>query len=206
MKIKDFSNLNLNDLKGLDPRKIPEILRDRPDILISIVLIVLTIYGIGHIFTYHKIKSANLSNEFNKNKEKLKIMEEYSKLQPQYEEIKKKFPQTVPSDQLIAKLSEFAVAHNVQTLLLSPAQRKNDQYTEITWVNINISSDNYDDIVEFIKDIENSPYAIRIEKWSGNMKETENFMADTSLAKNDESKKDIIEANIQIGSVGLIDE
>ena len=101
-------------------------------------------------------------------------------------------------DQLIDKISALATNHNIQIQSFSPAEETNGDFWQLSNLSINISCRKYKEVILFIQEIENLPYAIQIQKWSGKGKEG------SSRNLNREDQVDnVIEANIKIGSITL---
>lgn len=197
--IKTLNSIDVQSLKKIDFAQIKDILQGKPNIFINIGLITLTLFSAYYLFTSKKNESKKLNQEISLMKDKLAIVEQYNQLKKQYDDFMKNFPESVSSDELINKLSNMAVDHNIQILSISPAQKKTDDWGELTLVNLNISSDSYDDLVRFIEVIENAPFMIRIEKWSGEMKEDYSSRQSTDT----DTQETPILADIEIGSYKL---
>ncbi len=197
--IKQLSEIKLEDLKSLDAAQIKERILSRPDLLVTVVLIGLTIYAGIFIYSGKKLKYELLKNEEKKLQEKMQIVDGIKTAEAKFKNFTDNFSKAIPSDQLVDKLSEFAVNRNVQILSFSPAEEKQNDYAKLTSVRLNITSESYENVVLFIKDIESAPYALRVDKWSGSM------TTNTDQKKKDDQVENIINANLEIGAIKLND-
>jgi len=132
----------------------------------------------------------------------LTAVKESTTVEEDYGNFIKTFPSSITADQLSKKISEFAVANNVQILSFTPREKKADALKEIASAEIKISSDNYKDIVRFIKDIEDAPYIIIVEKLSGRL----GGAAFGQSAQTEAQTKDFIEILMTIGAIKLRNE
>ena len=65
-------------------------------------------------------------------------------------------------------------------------------------MNLSIESDEYKNIILFVKDIESFPFAVRLEKFSAEM--SSSIESDMN---NDEKEKNLINADIEVSSVRI---
>jgi Tfp pilus assembly protein PilO len=100
-------------------------------------------------------------------KEKVKALDKFELIQKEYNEFRKSVPQTLSENKLIEMLSEIALKRGVRIVSFSPASKSSNNFLNLTNVEITVTSADYADLVHFINDIENSIYLIRIKKWSG---------------------------------------
>ena len=198
MNIKDLNQL---DIKNVDLNQVKDYIQKRPEILVNILLIAATIFVIIYMFTGQQKKANNLNYSTIQMKEKWEVVKSLKIIREENKKFVKDFPKTIPGDRLIDKLSEFALLHNVQVVSFLPAKQKSNDILEYTTASLTVSSVEYSDIVSFIKDIEESPYALRIERWSGGQQLRHTNRRGSS--PQEEPSKDIIVAQIDIGSIKL---
>ena len=72
-------------------------------------------------------------------------------MENQKEAFLKDFPKFVSNDELITTISDFALDHGVQILSFSPAQIQGNDFVELASITINISIDDYDKLIQFIR-------------------------------------------------------
>jgi len=189
--IQKLNSIKVEDLKKLDREQIKEAILQKPEISINILLIAITLYVT--IFTYNsgKVKSASLKKEASELKEKLKVVKESTALNEEYALFIKNFKKTINIEQLSNKLSEFAVHNNVQILFFTPGVKGKTAFAEETNIKLRITSKNYANIIYFIKEIEDSPFNIRVNRWQG---EYIKYYGQGESNK----KQTLIEANVEL--------
>jgi len=200
MDLKALSQIDLKDIKNIDLSQIKDNIQSRPDIAAIVILIILTLGSL--VFTYSKY--THQTKEIKKNiltlNKKLSVVNTQKEIQKEYNNFLESFPKSIPIDLLINKISENAIEHNVQIVSFSPVQEKAFKYSNLETITINISADNYLNMIFFIKSIEDSPYAVRIAKWSGIMTDSSAQRRRGREAVDGESK---IISNIEISLVRL---
>ncbi len=171
--IGKLKNINIKDLQNVDARDVANFLRQRLAIVVNVVLVVVTIAVMANVVKNYGKKSQTLALEIKQKEEKLKVAREADRLAKEHAAFLANFPVPIAADQLIKKLSEFAAARQIQILSFSPApvKERGDDYIMVAEVQLNVSSDTYRNIVLFMRDIEDSPYALVVGKWSGRMDE-----------------------------------
>ena len=203
-KIKNWAaslrNININDLRNIDARQIGDMLRQRVDIALNITLVLVTMAATVLMVKGSGKRSEMLTWEIKQLEERGEAVKESERLKSEYAAFLKSFPESILTDQLINKLSEFAADRQVQILSFSPVKEKGDNYIKVTGVQISVSADNYKNIVLFMKDVEDAPYALQVGQWSATMKEQR------IKAGAEEFRKQTVEANIQIGAIQFKDE
>ncbi len=203
MDLKNLVNINIKDLKNINPKQIQEFAKSRPDIFINILLIVVTLYATMYVYNHAREKSASTTTNISQAEEKVNVADGYKKLEKDFNDFKEKFPKPIPSDQFINKLSEFALKNNVQTLSFSQPQKSGDEALELTTINFNIASEDYPNILMFIKDIESAPYAVRLNKFSASLKNLGQERRARFIGQEQESDKSYIEVNLEVSILDL---
>jgi len=195
--VKDLKDLK--NLKNIDVSQIKEKLQSRPDLLINLVLIITTLFAVFYTYKKNTTEAKMLKAEVGQLEQRMVVVEQGDRSQEEYDNFLTSFPESLPSDQIINKLSEFAGIHNIQILSFSPANAREENFTEQTTVQLNISSESYVDIVRFIKAIEDSPFSIRVDKFTSTTRSNPR----QTRQQVDISQATIIEAKIEIASITL---
>lgn len=212
MDIKKLQDIDIKQViqyvRGINIEQIREVLQTRPDLIIKAVLIGLTLFSSTRILGSYSGTARKLGTEIKTMQEKLDAIEESKRIQKEYDDFTADFPESILPDQLISTLSEFAARHNVQILSFNPTTeptKKKDEFMEFASVEIHVASERYEDLVLFIKDIEDAPYTLRVDQLSGQMgtMTTPRQTRQGKAAGPQEQK--LIEAKIEIGSVKLKD-
>jgi Tfp pilus assembly protein PilO len=203
MGLKDLTNLEIKDIKNLDfsdfidTQKIKEFVAEKPNLIISILIVVVTLITLVVTINKQRARSVRLNNEVVLLRERLEVFEKSLLIQKEYNDTVEQFPSYISSDKLIKKFSELAVNYNTQILSFSPTREKIDNLTKLTSINVNITSSEYRDLVRFMHAIENDPLFIRIEKWTGSMGSRSRSRG------SQENEEDSIIAKLEIGSMEL---
>lgn len=200
--IETLKNINIKDLQSIDAGDIVNILRQRVDAVVNAVLVLITIVVMVNVAKSYGKKSQTLAWEIKQKEERLEVSRKAQHLATEYAVFLENFPAPILTDQLINKLSEFAAARQVRLRSFSPLKEKSDDYLKVAGVQLDVSSDSYKNVVLFMRDIEDSPYALVVGKWSAKMKE-ERIKEGTGEK---ETRKQTVEAEMAIHSVRLKDE
>ena len=201
-KIKNIlaSLRNIKDLQNIDAQQLGDMLRQRLDIILNIVLVTGTIVGTVVIFSGYHRREKTLKWEIGQMEDRVKAVKESELLKDKYAAFLESFPSPIVTDQLVNKLSEFAANRHVQILSFSPVKEKSDDYIAISGIQLNVASENYRNIVLFMKDVEEAPHALQVGRWSGKMKE-QRIKEGT-----EELRKQTVEATVEIGAIRLQNE
>ena len=198
--VASLRNINISDLQNIDAQQIVDMLRQRVDIVLNITLVLVTMVTTVLIVKGSGKRSEMLTWEIKQLEERVEAVKESERLKGEYSAFLESFPKPILTDQLIDKFSEFAADRQVRILSFSPVKEKSDNYIKVAGVQINVSSDSYKNIVLFMKDVEDAPYALQVGQWSAKMKEQR------IMEGAEEFRKQTVEANIQIGVIQFKDE
>lgn len=198
--IDSLRDFNVKDLQNIDARQIAGMLRQRLDIVLNIFLILVTVLATSGIVASCRRRSQTMTWEIKQMQERLEAVKESQSIKGEYAEFLEHFPKSILTGQLINKLSEFAAHRQVQILSFSPLKEKGDDYITVTGAQLNIVSANYKNIILFMKDIEDAPYPLRVDRWSAKMKDQKDN------ERMPEIKKQTVEANMEISSIRLKNE
>jgi len=165
--IKTLNSISVDDIKNIDWGSVKDRLLSKPGLMINIFLIVVTVIIVFTSISKQAITTNDFKSQISGMKLKIDALDKYKIVQKAYKEKTDNIPESISTDQLIETLSDFAIKWNVQILSFSPAKEKSNNFADITNVKINISSEEYANILLFMYDIENSPYMIRVGKLSG---------------------------------------
>ncbi|MCA9409462.1 MAG: type 4a pilus biogenesis protein PilO [Candidatus Omnitrophica bacterium] len=169
MNLKELSQLTPEDLKNINFSNLKEDLSHRLDIVINIILIIVTLFFSFKFIVKNKNTAKQLKLKMTELSEKIKAVEDLKNTQQSYQKFLNEFPEALETDKLINLISNFAVNHHVQILSFSPAEQWKNDYYELTNIKLKILSEDYDDIINFLKEIESTSYAIRLSDWTGRL-------------------------------------
>ncbi|HQP10199.1 MAG TPA: type 4a pilus biogenesis protein PilO [Candidatus Omnitrophota bacterium] len=208
MNLKDLNNIDIKDLQNIDWNDIKDRLMSQPHLIVNILLAIITVFVLFSTSKKLAVSAKQLKTEQASLKTKLAALEQFNAVKKENKDFLEKMPQAITDDQLIETFSEFAFQRNVQIISFSPAQKKSNSLLTLTSIELNIVSENYENIILFIHDIENSPYAIRIGQWSGkSIKQGEISQGQSRNANRpddaEEETKEYIQATVKIESMEL---
>ena len=169
------AQLSKFDFKNVDMARIQEKFLQRPHLIINMIFIAGTLLSIYHIHSTRKMELVNMKQQIEDLNGKLKAVTNLDATQKNLNDFVKNLPQGMPTAQIISKLTDFAVAHDVQILSFSPAVEEEKPLYKRINVHLDFSTATYSDMVLFIHDIETSPYTLRIEQWSAGLGESAGF-------------------------------
>lgn len=209
--IDKLQSVDVKDLKSIDLAQIQENIKSKPDILIIIALIVISLSATMYFYMNFTKKTKEIGEKSVKYKEQLESAEQNKTLKERYDKFMAEFPKKIVVDELIDQISVFAINHNIKIISFSPSQESADEYTKIDRININISAENYSDLINFMKNIEQTPYAIRVETWQGKLETASlNTASGQRSRRNPEPEtisesKSTIAVTIEIAAISLIE-
>lgn len=196
--IEKLNTLNLQDLKKIDLSQLKDLLRRSPIFVLNIVFVLGTGFTAITLFNKAKLAVKEMTASNVSYEEKLIAVKEQRKMKQELDQFVNDFPKELIGRQLIDKFSELATSRNVHILSFSPTKEKSDQHSILTTVNLSIESDEYKNIILFVKDIESFPFAVRLEKLSAEMSSS----IETNM-NNEEKEKNLINADIEVSSVRI---
>ena len=195
MNLKNFDKFELKDFKDIKISQVKEALKNNPAVFINISLIGITIFATIYTIQQGKNSAEKLKEEISQLKEKQTIVNAQKEIQKEHDDFLAKFPKALPVNQLIEKITDFAVRHSVQILSFLPNQESSYPGYKLSTFQIHVTSDNYRNIIFFIRDIEESSYALRLERWFGKININPSKTVPSETAFN------LIDADIEIGYV-----
>lgn len=167
--IDKLQSVDIKDLKSIDFAQVQTNIKSKPEILIIIVLIVFSLSATIYLYSNFTKKNKEFAEKKKTYQEQLESADQNEIIKQKYDKFVKEFPAKIVVDDLIDKLSVFAITHNIKIISFSPAQEQEGEFSKTVTININFSAEKYTDLINFMKDIEQAPYAIRIETWQGRL-------------------------------------
>jgi Tfp pilus assembly protein PilO len=201
--IEKLKTIDLKELQNIDADQVQEALRRRPDVIVNALLIIVTLAVTFNAVNGYGRRSKTLDWEIKKMQERADALVESKRLEEEHETFMKSFPEAILVDQIGSKLSEFAADRHVQIVSFSPEKEKSDEYVKVTRVRLEVATADYRNLVLFIRDIEDAPRMMRVEKWTGRIKEGAALPPRGQESQEGVEVKEIIVASMEIGSVAL---
>lgn len=165
MNIQELLSMNMDDIKGLDKSQIKEAILGKPDILIVVVVVIVTIFSVIGINSKFAMQKKRLIAEVAELTEKLDVVKKNEIIKKNFEDHIATLPKPLPEGELNEIVSQLAIANDVQIKSFSPAKERSEKFTTISNIKIKVRTKDYQSLIQFVKDIEQSSYALRIADW-----------------------------------------
>ena len=190
--IDKLQSIDAKDLQNIDWDNLRRQLVAKPEILIIISLIVLSILSSIYFSISSQKRTSAYKQEIMLMNEKLEAANENKTIKRQYDAFLEEFPEQVTVDQIVDVLSSYALEEGIKILSYSPAQTDDQKFLKVSSFSISIKADNFPKILSFLKTVENSPYALRVEKWQGRYFE-ENIVQSGRRSRNQQREEEAVE-------------
>jgi len=168
MNLKELSQLNVEDLKNIDWSEMFHLVLSRRDYMIALVIIVVALLGNGFMILSKKGNTAKLKEEITALEKKVESSEKLTAAKKKMADFSKNFPEQIPEDRLLKILTDFAIENDVKVVSITPDTKKSQPLYDYNRVRLNLAAGKYSDLWSLIYTIENSPYALRVERWETN--------------------------------------
>ena len=169
MNLLELNKLDLNDLKKIDYKQFLQDTLKRPDLIVDILVILISLVACMHFYSKNQNEIKTLRNDVANLESKTEAIDEYNTTNTELESFIDNIPEKITEEDLIDLVTNFAVSRNIQIKSFSPTKNYTDDVHEVTSILLRIVSENYKDIWFFIHDIENAPFPLRIDRLSGSM-------------------------------------
>ena len=201
MNISQILNkLKATDIKDLRFQK--ERLKDfnftQPFPVIITALFIFTLFLSFQIFHRLSAKTADIASQLPALREKISLLKENKELTDEERKLKESFPPTMNADQVLNMVYALASKYHAQILAVSPAKATSFNEIVKSSFSIDVSSSDYRNLVLFIRDMEQTSYAIRIQKWLGRLENQR-----THKISNQSNVEDTIVAKMEIEALEL---
>jgi Tfp pilus assembly protein PilO len=171
--VKKLSTLDVKDVAGLlknfDARQAKDLLLNQPHIFINVLLFFVAFAVTAKVFVQHGMALSKMKTEITLQGKKLQVVNDHKSVQAEYDVFLKQFLPHMETNVLIKYISDLALKQNIQMQSFTPADAKENDFWLVTKVNINVVSDNYQDIIVFVKQLEESGNFIRIANWNAKL-------------------------------------
>ena len=155
------------DLKSIDAAKLAGALTEHQNSLIKLGLIVGSLIIAGLIFNDFRIKEQSVRIQMSQGQAKLDAIKEHVAAFQNLNDFKKSLPKKLNESELIALISNYASAHHVIISSLSPAESKDMGLYDVINISFHATSDNFKDMMLFLRKIEKSKFPLTVNSWSG---------------------------------------
>ena len=157
----------LNNLKDLDVNQLAKVLTEHQNNLIKVVLIAGSLFLVWGMFNDHHAKDVKLRAQLAQEQQKLEALKAHDAALKDLNDFKSSIPKNLNEFELTVLLSNYAKLYNVAIPSLSPGESKDMGLYDVININFNAVSDNFKDMMLFLRQIEKSEFPLRINSWSG---------------------------------------
>ena len=183
MKIPDLNKIDIKDLQKIDLSQIQETLLKRPDVLIQLIIIAVTLTILIKTVSGKIIEASQFQNTLLELKKKVAVIKKHDALQKEYTKFISKLPEGASAPDLLDRVADLAGEHGVQIISISPAQELKKKYHTQTVLSVSAAAGDYKDMVAFIHKIETSPFNLRVDRWVGSSTDADNDKGDPKDSK-----------------------
>lgn len=200
--INKLNNIKVEDIKNIDTLSIKSYLIKNADVSICIILVILTIFINLKIIESHKENLNTLNTKIEEMQNTLKAVEIDQKSDQKFTEILAEFPEPISINELSQILTGYASKYELQINNYSPGRAETTEGVKINSMSISTESPDFESMINFLKEIENSPYPIRLQSWSGTQGPVKEA---TQSARNDKINNKTISSKINIETYEITD-
>ena len=204
MNLAELSKLDIKDISKIDYSKLGEHFKKNPEQFITAVIVIATIAFSAHFYIKKKLELGRVTVEINELLKKKTAMDEYNKAKKNHDDLLNNLPQGLSEDTLANALTTMAIQRGVRLESFSPAKKMDEKLYELTSINLEISSKEYDNIFLFVHDIENSKHNLRIEALQGTILDSQITQRRRSQRQANESEEQTPEIRIQMEIASII--
>lgn len=170
--IEKLNSMEVKDLQAIDLSEVKEQVLKKPIILVNISLIILALFGIMIIKGKNKQKLTKIKAEITSLQKKISTINDTKVIDDEYAQYVSNFPKPIDKVQFIDQITEIARTNDITIESFSPGKNVKKDFQSIDKLTLNITSENYQNLLGFVYDIENSQYALLIKNFSAHPQRT----------------------------------
>jgi hypothetical protein len=155
------------DLKSLDLKKLTKVFAEHQNTLIKSVLIIGSLFMAVVMFNNHRIKSQVLTSQISQAQQKLDAIKTHEQAAHDLDAFKSSIPKRINEFGLLSVISNYAKLYHVAIPSLAPGDSKDMGLYDVININFEAQSDNFKDMMLFLRKIEKSNFSLRVNSWSG---------------------------------------
>jgi len=162
------------------------------------------VFVVFYSFGYRDRTTKEIKAKITEFETKLSAIEVQKKSAEHLADFFKSFPEAIPSEPLINYLNNLANQNRIEIISIFPAKKTSKTLYELTTLQMQLAAHAYADLSLFIYDIENSPYAVRIENFSSNAASLAAAVRPRAPGEIPVREEPQIRATLRVGMVELI--
>ena len=159
----NFSELKNIDWKNIDVAKISQGLLEKKELLAQGISVGLAAIILISIFSHHQSQAKAYHQQIQQLREKIDLIQDYDKNTKQLKAFLSTLPKELDDDRFSDQIIDYAAQNNVTIVSVTPGQRKIEGRYEVARNRLTVRANAYKDAVFFIRAIESSVFALRID-------------------------------------------
>jgi hypothetical protein len=179
---KLMSQIDLQSLQSMDAAKLTGLLKEHQNNIIKFALIIASLIAVVVMFNDLHSKEEALRGQITQMQQKLDAMKSRDAVSGELDTFNAALPKKVNEFELITLLSDFAKSQHTSITSMSPAESVDMGLYDLINVHFNGVTDNFKDMVLFLRTIERSKYPLRIDTWSGSEDVNNKITFDVSVS------------------------
>ena len=182
----DLSRFNLDqfkDVKNLDVGWFVQTLSAHRVKVIAAGFAVLAVIGGLMIFNGYRARATEYQQQIKALQDKMDAIGRYKRSQEALKGFFASLPGELENDRLITQLTDYAAQNNVDIINYAPGQNKSEKLYDMFRVRLNVSAGSFSGLLAFVRMIERSPYALRVESFSTGVKNNAGANAQPATAE-----------------------
>lgn len=164
MKISDLANLDVKDLQNIDYSALFKELKKKPDIIIELVCVIITIALCFYVYNNKKDEFKILSKTFTDLEQKSVIYDEILKGQETLKNLQAAVPEELSESQIIEIITSTAKKPHIKINSFSPVVKTSHTVNSMLTLTLEFKMASYENLLEFIYLLEQHP-TLRIDTW-----------------------------------------
>lgn len=162
--LKKLNQIDIKDLLKLDYTQLLKRSKEKPEIVVNIILICLTLVICTRTFTGQRAETAKARDEIPVFTKKIDALKKHNIAEKKLEDFIENIPKKISSLKFTDLITDLAVSRDIKINTFSPVTEKTQKlYTTLT-TNMNVTIKNYATLWSFINALEKSPHSIFINK------------------------------------------
>lgn len=158
------SQLNFDNFDVMDVIKF---VLEHQNPLINLALILVSLFVAGGMFNDYRAKVQSLNTQMAQAQEKIGVIKDHDEAVGDLNNFKSALPKKLNEFELIGVISRYAKFYHVHIPSLSPADNQDMGLYDVISVTFSATTDDFKNILFFLRKIEKSDFPLRVDSWSG---------------------------------------
>ncbi len=161
----------MKDRKDLDAGEIFQSLLASKARVLSAVFVAVGIIGLWMIFDGYRARAAGHQQDVKRLQEKMDVIGRQDLSRKALKDFLAALPRPLEDEKLIDQIADYAAQNNVAILNYAPGPSKSEKLYDSSRVRLSVSASKFNDLLAFVRTVERSPYFLRVESFTGGVKD-----------------------------------